>query len=126
MKRLFLILLLFVPLVANADTQQAHLTAVEPVENTDGSALTDLAGINVYHYRQGAGPDSITVINYPASAATGGGAFVADIAAGNSFTQMFYVTAVTTDGRESEPSAIGSKTFANSAVPNAPTDFVVQ
>lgn len=117
---------------AVAEEQFAYVSAVEPVENTDGSALDDLAGLNLYYYLSTDGPGTVVVLSFPATKPTGGGAFAEDISilipAGETQTYMFYLTAVTLDGLESEPSSVGSKTFISALskpLPGAPTNFMV-
>jgi len=83
----------------------ATLTWVPPATNTDGSALTDLAGF-IIHYGTSATNlnQQITVSN-----ATATGYTVTGLAAG---TWYFSVTVYTTVGTQSTPSNVGSKTIS--------------
>lgn len=81
----------------------ATLTWQPPTQNTDGSAISDLAGYRIYHGPSAASlTSSITVSNPGLTAYT-----VADLGSG---THYFGITAYTTGGIESGISSIGSKT----------------
>ncbi|MDE2049686.1 MAG: fibronectin type III domain-containing protein [Gammaproteobacteria bacterium] len=74
-----------------------------PTTNTDGSALTDLAGYQIYY---GTSATALTQsVNIPGAAAT---SYVLQNLAGG--TWYFEVTAVTNSGAQSAPSAVVSKT----------------
>lgn len=74
-----------------------------PLTNTDGTALTDLAGFDI-HY----GTDSSSLINRIRISTVGIETYVVDnLPAG---TYYFTVSAYTTAGRESSPSQMVSKT----------------
>lgn len=85
-------------------TGSATLSWTPPTQNTDGSALTNLAGFKVYHgMSTGAMTDVVTV-----PGATASGYTFSQLAAG---THYFTVSAYTSGGAESAQSAIGSKTI---------------
>jgi Putative Ig domain len=87
---------------AAASSGSAELTWTAPVTNTDGSALTDLAGYDI-HY--GTSPSSMsTVINVPNAGATS--YTISSLASG---TWYFAVNAYTTSGLDSGLSNTGSK-----------------
>jgi Putative Ig domain len=89
---------------AAASSGTAELTWTAPVTNTDGSALTDLAGYNI-HY--GTSPSSMsTVINVANAGATS--YTISSLASG---TWYFAVNAYTTSGLDSGLSNTGSKTI---------------
>ena len=73
-----------------------------PTTNTDGSALTDLAG---YHVFYGTSPSSLTKVINVASA----GATSYTVGSLSSATWYFGVTAYTTSGAESALGTIVSK-----------------
>jgi len=112
---------------ATADTQYAILSAEKPIENTDGSALTDLAGLRIYYGRT-AGGYTETPVDFPT---TGSGTwttnFPHEIAAGETVTFFYVVTAYTSSGLESEYSSMGQKTFTGPPLPkpNAPASFMI-
>jgi hypothetical protein len=75
-----------------------------PTENTNGTALTDLAGYTVYYgTSSGALTDTIQVANPSAI-----GYVVGNL---NSGTYYFEVSAYTTAGTQSARSSMGSKTI---------------
>ena len=82
----------------------ATLSWTAPVDNTNGTALTDLAGYNVYY---GTSPTAMTTVVNIASAGTTTYT-VGNLAAG---TWYFAVNAYTTGGTESTLSSTGSKTI---------------
>lgn len=85
-------------------TGSATLSWTPPTQNTDGTALTDLAGFKVYHGTStGAMTDVVTV-----PGATASGYTFSQLAAG---THYFTVSAYTSAGTESAQSTIGSKTI---------------
>jgi hypothetical protein len=88
----------------NTNTGTASLSWTAPSQNTDGSALTDLAGFRVYH---GTSPTALNVLaTVPGSTSTG---YVAtQLATG---THYFAVAAYTNSGVESALSGVGSKTI---------------
>ena len=88
--------------VQAATTGSALLTWMPPSQNTDGSALTDLAKYKVYWGpTQGNYPNS-TLINDPAATSY----LVDNLVPG---TYFFVVTAVNTQGAESQFSNAASK-----------------
>lgn len=82
----------------------ATLSWTAPTQNTDGSALTDLAGYRVYH---GTDPNALNDIIQLASAGTTTYTF-SQLASG---THYFAVSAYTSSGVESALSGTGSKTI---------------
>jgi hypothetical protein len=86
----------------SSGTATLNWTAV--TQNTDGSPLTDLAG---YHVRYGTSPTSLgTVVTISSSSGTT--YMVSNLSSG---TWYFAVTAYGSDGKESAPSNVGSKTI---------------
>jgi hypothetical protein len=85
-------------------TGTATLSWTAPTQNTDGSALTDLAGFRVYH---GTSASALNDIYQLASPATTSYSFT-QLASG---THYFAVAAYTASGVESALSAVGSKTI---------------
>ena len=82
----------------------ATVSWVAPTQNTNGTALTDLAGFNIYY-----GPSSSSLtqkIQVPNAGATH--YVVTGLATG---TWYFAVTSVATDGAESAYSTVSSKTI---------------
>jgi hypothetical protein len=89
---------------APATTGSAVLNITAPTQNTDGSALTDLAGFRIYY---GASPSNLTQLTQlPGTTITS--YTVNSLASG---TWYFGATAYTTTGMESALSTIGSKTI---------------
>ncbi|HEY1491520.1 MAG TPA: putative Ig domain-containing protein [Steroidobacteraceae bacterium] len=87
-----------------AATGSATLNWVDPTQNTDGSPLTNLAGVNI-HY--GNSPSSLT--NVVQVIGAGNSSYtIANLAAG---TWYFGATAYTTAGVEGMMSAVQSKTI---------------
>jgi hypothetical protein len=97
------------PLTANETapppvTASAKLSWAPPTRNTDGSALSDLAGYNIYY---GTEPSALTqTIQIPNAAALG--YVVSGLATGT--TWYFAVTSYSAAGQESARSPITSKT----------------
>jgi hypothetical protein len=89
---------------APATTGSAVLNLTAPTQNTDGSALTDLAGFRIYY---GTSPSNLTQLTQ-LTGTTGTSYTVNSLASG---TWYFGATAYTTTGMESALSAIGSKTI---------------
>lgn len=87
----------------SGSTGTATVSWSAPTTNTDGSALTDLAGYHVYY---GTSPSSLTKVISVASA----GATSYTIGSLSSATWYFGVTAYTTSGAESAISSVVSKT----------------
>ncbi len=88
--------------VQNSATGSATLTWVAPTENTDGSALTDLAGYRLYH---GTSVNALhDVVQVPG--ATPGSYTFQQLASG---THYFAIAAYNAAGTESSMSAVGSK-----------------
>ena len=89
---------------APATTGSAVLNLTAPTQNTNGSALTDLAGFRIYY---GTSPSNLTQLTQlPGSTITS--YTVNSLASG---TWYFGATAYTTTGMESALSAIASKTI---------------
>jgi Putative Ig domain len=85
-------------------TGSAVLALTPPTQNSDGSALTDLAGMRVYY---GTSASSLTqVLDLPGAAATT--YTLGNLASG---TWYFAATAYTSGGQESSPSATASKSI---------------
>ena len=85
-------------------TGSAVLALTPPTQHTDGSALTDLAGMRVYY---GTSASSLTqVLDLPGAAATT--YTLGNLASG---TWYFAATAYTSGGQESSPSATASKSI---------------
>jgi len=82
----------------------ADLSWTAPTQNTDGSALTDLAGYRVYH---GTSPSALTDVIQVAGAANTSYSF-SQLTSG---THYFAVAAYNAAGVESTLSAVGSKTI---------------
>lgn len=91
--------------LANTSYGTATLSWLPPTENTDGTTLTNLAGFNIYY--------GTTIDNYPNVITIdnpGIATYVFDnLPAGN--TYYFVITAIDSDGMESEYSVAGSKTI---------------
>ncbi len=85
-------------------TGTAVLDLTPPSQNTDGSALTDLAGLRVYYGT--AESDLTQVLDLPGTVATT--YTLSSLASG---TWYFAATAYTSDGLESSPSAVVSKSI---------------
>jgi hypothetical protein len=82
----------------------ATLSWNPPTQNTDGSALQNLAGYRIYHGNsQGSMTNQVTVTNAGLTSYV-----IASLGAG---THYFGITAYTSDGIESQMSNIGSKTI---------------
>jgi hypothetical protein len=84
-------------------TATATLSWVPPTHNTDGSALSDLAGYNIYY---GTDASALTQTIQVSNAAALG-YVVSGLAKGT--TWYFAVTSYTAGGQESAPSAVTSK-----------------
>jgi hypothetical protein len=85
-------------------TGTALLTLTPPSLNTDGSALTDLAGMRVYY---GTSASSLNqIVDIPGTAQTT--YTLSNLASGNWY---FVATAYTSDGQESAPSALANKSI---------------
>jgi hypothetical protein len=83
----------------------ATLSWLPPTENTDGSALTNLAGYKIYYgTEEGNYTDVITIENAGISTYV-----VENLPAGN--TYYFVIAAFDSDGLQSEFSTVGSKTI---------------
>ncbi|MBS0580096.1 MAG: hypothetical protein JSR36_12645 [Proteobacteria bacterium] len=88
-----------------AVTGTAVLSLTPPTQNTDGSALTNLAGMHIYY---GNSASSMTqMIDVPGTAPTS--YTLSNLASGSWY---FAATAYTTDGLESSPSPTQSKTIS--------------
>ena len=85
-------------------TGSATLSWMPPTENTDGTALTDLAG---YYIHYGTSADALNqVIDVPGGATT---TYEIDYLAQG--TYYFSVSAYTSAGTESAPSSVASKSI---------------
>ena len=85
-------------------TGSAVLALTPPTQNSDGSALTDLAGMRVYY---GTSASSLTqVLDLPGAVATS--YTLGNLASG---TWYFAATAYTSSGQEGSPSATASKSI---------------
>ena len=85
-------------------TGSATLTWVPPTQNTDGTAVSDLAGYYIYYGTSAAAmTQTIDVVGGTTTTFV-----VSGLAAG---TYYFTVTAYTTTGTQSAPSNVGSKTI---------------
>jgi hypothetical protein len=91
--------------VATPVTGKATLSWVAPTQNSDGSALTNLAGYNIYY---GTDSSALTQTVQVANAAT-----LSYVVSGlpTGTTWYFAVTSYSTSGEESTPSAVSSKTI---------------
>ena len=87
-----------------ASTGTATLRWSAPTSNTDGSALTDLAGYRIYHGTSASALNDVTPISNP-----GISTYVFDTLA--SGTHYFAISAVNAAGAESARSSVGSKTI---------------
>jgi hypothetical protein len=90
--------------VTQISTGSATISWLPPTENTDGSALTDLAGFRIYY---GTSPSSLTQTTTIANPGLSS-YMVENLAAA---TWYFTVRAFATDGSESTSSNIASKTI---------------
>jgi hypothetical protein len=87
---------------SDSTSQTAIVSWTPPVQRTDGSALTDLAGYRIYY---GKGLNSLTqIIDITNAGQTS--QFIDNLDTG---TWYFAVTAYTNDGLESEMSNLGAK-----------------
>jgi hypothetical protein len=86
-------------------TGSAVVTLVPPTQNTDGSALTGLAGMRIYY---GTSSSTLTQVVQLPGATASMSYTVSNLASG---TWYFGATAYTTSGMESTLSAIGSKSI---------------
>jgi hypothetical protein len=94
-----------VTVTAPVTTGSASVALIPPTENTNGAALTDLAGMRIYF---GSTPSSLTQVVQLAGAAAPMNYTVGNLASG---TWYFAATAYTTTGVESSLSALASKTI---------------
>ena len=85
-------------------TGSATLSWSAPMQNTDGSALTDLAGFKVYHGTSATALNEVVQLE----GSTSSGYTYSQLTAG---THYFAVSAYTAGGTESALSALGSKTI---------------
>jgi hypothetical protein len=92
------------PATPTPTTGTATVSWMAPTENTNGTALTNLAGFKVYY---GTSASSLTQIAQVANAGATN-YVVSGLASG---TWYFAVTSYTTDGQESAPSSTSSKTI---------------
>jgi hypothetical protein len=88
----------------NAPTISAELSWTPPLENTDGSVLTNLSGYKVYY---GTSPDALTQVKAVGNA--GLTRYVIDDLPGGKW--YFAVTSVASDGAESQRSPVVSTTI---------------
>jgi hypothetical protein len=87
-----------------AVTNSASLTWTVPVENADGSALTNLSGFYIYHGASPASLDTVITVSSPGISSY----TVDNLGKG---THYFSVSAFNSGGAESDRSIIGSKTI---------------
>jgi hypothetical protein len=92
--------------VVPADRPWARLTWEPPRLNTDGSALTDLAGYRIYHFLPDSFSFAVTELMDPDATEY----LVGNLASG---TNYFCMTAIDSAGQESTYSAIVSTTVSN-------------
>ena len=90
--------------VTQISTGSATISWLPPTENTDGSALTDLAGFRIYYGTSAMALTQTTTITNPGLTSY----MVENLAAA---TWYFSVRAYAADGAESAPSNIASKTI---------------
>jgi hypothetical protein len=90
--------------VKEATVRNADLSWTPPVENTDGSALTNLSGYNVYY---GTSPDALTQVKTVGNAGLTR-YVIDDLPSG---TWYFAMTSVASDGAESQRSPVVSTTI---------------
>lgn len=90
---------------ATASFGTATLSWLPPTENTDGSALTDLAGYKIYYGTEPGNYTTVITVNNPGIASY----IVDSLPSGN--TYYFVITSFTTSDLESEYSTMGSKTI---------------
>jgi hypothetical protein len=90
--------------VTGGTTGSAALSWAVPSQNTDGSSLTNLAGFKVYHGTSASSLNDVVQIEGPASTSY----TYPQLEAG---THYFAVSAYTSGGVESIPSALASKTI---------------
>jgi hypothetical protein len=86
-------------------TGNATLSWVPPTQNSDGTALTNLAGFNIYYGTDSSALTQTIQVANPAAL----GYVITGLATGT--TWYFAVTAYTSSGEESAHSAISSKTI---------------
>lgn len=126
MKKIILIVLFICLLVGTAMGASVTLSWTAPVTNTDGSALIDLAGYNVYSSTTGsAGPFLKT-----ASTTTTTTTYTTTFSVPNNtyITYWYTVTAFDTSGNQSDYSNIVSKSFfgLDTISPKVPTNLTIQ
>lgn len=90
---------------ASASTGTATLSWLPPTQNTDGSALTDLAGFKIYYGTASANYTEVITIDNP-----GISTYLVD-SLPTGFTYYFVVTAMDGSGMESEYSTEASKSI---------------
>lgn len=95
-------------------TGSAKLTWIPPTQNTDGSALTDLAGFYVY---MGTGTTPLAKLSASTLSYT-----VAGLAPG---TYVFAVTAVNSAGLESAQATAGPTSITKQTIPGSPSQIAV-
>jgi hypothetical protein len=88
---------------ASVSTGTATLSWLPPTQNTDGSALTDLAGFTIYYGTTSGNYTEVITINNPGISSY----MVESLPTG--FTYYFVVTSVNSSGLESDYSNEGSK-----------------
>jgi hypothetical protein len=90
--------------VTSTSTGSASLSWVLPTENTNGTALTDLAGVLIYYGTSASNLSHVMQVSSPGET----GYTIGDLAAG---VWYFATTAYTTAGTESELSSVVSKSI---------------
>jgi hypothetical protein len=86
-------------LVAQAPSGTVSLSWVPPVQNTDGTAITDLAGYHIYYGRDSTSMDQVVTIRNPRAASYE----LANLSAGDWF---FTIVAYTSDNVTSSASGL--------------------
>lgn len=118
MRTIILVAALLFAGIAFGQTGSAALSWRAPTQNTDGSALTNLAGYRIYYgTSSGALTQTIQIAN-PSTTSH----IVEHLGAG---TYYFAVRAYTTAGQESGNSNVASKTISGPTIPNPPTNLTV-
>lgn len=90
--------------VTQIGTGSATISWLPPVQNTDGTALTDLAGFRIYFGNNASSLDQTVTISTPSLTSY----MIENLPPG---TWSFIVRAFAADGAESPPSNIASKTI---------------
>lgn len=113
---LFAIVLLVFFLLSSAIAGEANICWTPPTKNTDGSALTDLAGYRVYYGSSAATLDKVVQVPNPAATCQ----VITNLLDGS--TWHFGVRAYNSKGVDSGLSNIPTKSFT---IPNPPSNVTV-